>query len=572
MRKIYLFIVSILMLLACNSQQDRQTASLVIQNGKVYTVNDANPNAEAIAVSNGKIVFVGSNDDVQQWIGEETEVLDVKGRTVTPGLIEGHGHFLGMGTSKLNLELLDVTSYEELTDRVAQAVKESQPGEWILGRGWHQSKWDSISGNIVKGFQTHDLLSSVSPDNPVFLRHASGHAGFANAKAMEIAGVQQLSVESLKTEDTHGGEVIRDELGNPTGIFNETAMSLISGHIPSSTREKDLRAMNLAVQESLKNGITSFQDAGASNYQIELARELLNEGKLKTRLWMMLSSRDTALLNSWYEKGPEIGSGDNFLTIRSIKIHADGALGSRGAWLLASYEDRANHFGHETTPMSFVYQVSKNALANGFQVCTHAIGDRTNREVLDMYEKAFTENPQAAKDHRFRIEHAQHLSLEDIPRFASLGVIPSMQAIHMSSDRPWAIHRLGKTRIEEGAYVWQKLLQSGARIVNGSDVPVEPINPIASFYASVTRKTLKGEPDQGYEPNQKMTREQALRSYTLDAAYGAFEEEIKGSIEVGKIADFTIYSQDLMKVPEEELLNTKIDFTIVNGTIEYKRE
>ena len=568
---IILYISLVIVGISCKDA-GHEVADLVIKNGNIYTVNSASPKAGAVAVTGGVIIDVGANETIDRWIGKDTEVIDLQGKTMTPGLIEGHGHFLGMGQAKLNLELLDVTSYEQLAERVAEAVEEASPGEWILGRGWHQSKWDSISGTVVKGFQTHEMLSAVSPDNPVFLRHASGHAGFANAKAMEIAGVGLLAKESLSKEDTHGGEIIRDEQGNPTGIFNETAMGLIGKHIPDADVGKDRRAMELAIQECLENGITSFQDAGAGRNQIKLARDFLDEGKLRVRLWMMVSSRDTTLLNEWYARGPEIGLGDNFLTIRAIKIHADGALGSRGAWLLAEYADRSGHFGHETTPMQFVYEVAKKGLKHGFQVCTHAIGDRTNREVLDMYEKAFKENPEAARDARYRIEHAQHLHPADIPRFGELGVIPAMQAIHMSSDRPWAIDRLGEKRIIDGAYVWQKLLQSGAVIVNGTDVPVEPIDPIASFYASISRKTLKGEPEEGYEPDQKMTRAQALKSYTLDAAYGAFEENIKGSVEPGKVADFTVYSQDLMQVPENEVLETRIDMTIVNGKIEYIRD
>ncbi len=551
---------------------DHQKADLVIKNGNIYTVDVSNAKASTVAVVDGKIVYVGQEENMEEWIGENTEVIDLNGKTMTPGWVEGHGHFLGMGISKLNLELLDVTSYETLVERVEEAVKSASPGEWILGRGWHQSKWDSISGKVVKGFQTHDMLSAVSPDNPVYLSHASGHAGFANAKAMEIAGINLLAKESLATEDTHGGEVIRDEQGNPTGIFNETATYLISKHIPEDDINKNRKAMKLAVENCSSHGITSFHDAGAYKYQIDLAREMIADNQLKVRLWMMLSSRDTTLLNEWYAKGPEIGTANDFLTIRSIKIHADGALGSRGAWLLEPYEDRAGHVGHETTPMPFVYEVAQKGLAHGFQVCTHAIGDKTNREVLNMYEKAFNENPEMAKDARFRIEHAQHLSLEDIPRFGELGVIPAMQAIHMASDRPWAIFRLGKQRIVDGAYVWQKLLASGATIVNGSDVPVEPINPIASFYASVSRKTLKGDPEGGFEPDQKMTREQALRSYTLDAAYGAFQENIIGSIEVGKYADFTVFSQDLMQVEENAVLATQVEMTIVNGEVVFVKQ
>ena len=317
--------------------------------------------------------------------------------------------------------------------------------------------------------------------------------------------------------------------------------------------------------------------AGTVEKEINVFKKFLNEGKLKMRLWAMLESEldgvyNHEFLNRWYESGPEIGLGNNFLTIRSIKIHADGALGSRGAWLLEEYLDRPGHYGHETVPMSEVYNTSANALKAGFQVCTHAIGDRTNREVLDMYEKAFKENPENAKDSRFRIEHAQHLSADDIGRFAEMGVIPSMQGIHMASDRPWAIDRLGKERIVEGAYVWRKLIDSGAVVINGTDVPVEPISAIASFYASVTRQTLAGDPPGGYEPDQKMTRAEALKSYTLNAAYAGFEEDIKGSIEVGKLADFAVFSQDIMTVDDSALLDTKVEMTIVGGKLMYERK
>ena len=541
-------------------------ADFVVHNGTIYTMDKNRPVVQAVAVSAGKITFTGSNDEVKAMIGPQTEVLDLQGKAMTPGFIESHGHIMGQGYSKMRLALADVKNYDELIQRVAEAVKRAKPGEWILGRGWHQSKWDPQPGAMVRGFQTHEALSRVSPDNPVYLTHASGHAGFANAKAMELAGITASSTF------TEGGEILKDEQGNPTGIFNERAQGLISRHIPESTPESDRKALELAIQDSLENGITSFQDAGSGKDTINLLTSFLDDGKLKIRVWVMLSGGNEQLLKEWYDKGPLMGAGNNFLTVRAIKLSADGALGSRGAWLLESYTDRPGHTGHETVPMDYVLTVSKDALQNGFQVCVHAIGDRANREVLDQFEKAFQANPEKAKDSRFRIEHAQHLSAEDIPRFARHGVIASMQGIHMASDRPWAIDRLGKERIVEGAYVWQKLLQSGAKVINGTDVPVEPVSPVASFYASVTRRTLKGTPPEGYEPDQKMTREEALRSYTIDAAYGAFEEKLKGSIEVGKLADFTVFSQDIMKVPDDELLKTLVEFTIVDGKIAYRRD
>ncbi|WP_020528940.1 amidohydrolase [Flexithrix dorotheae] len=562
----YLFLL--IFIISCQSEEE---ADMVIKNGVIYTMNEAQPQVEAVAITDGKIIFAGPLTKVEKFIGEKTEVLDLEGKAMTPGLIESHAHFLGVGYNKLNLDLLHTTSYEEIVDMVAEAAKNAEPGEWIQGRGWHQSKWDSLPEKMVMGFQTHDLLSAVSPDNPVYLKHASGHAGFANAKAMEIAGIKNIDPEFSGTKEVEGGEIIRDELGNPTGIFNETAMRLITKHIPKNSVESHKKAIALASQECLENGITSFHDAGADSLDIAAFKAVVEEGNLKTRLYVMLSSGDTAQLKRWYQTGPLVGHGDHFLTIRSIKLYVDGALGSRGAWLLQEYEDRPNHFGHETTPMNFVEMVVNEGLANGFQVCSHAIGDRANREVLDTYEAAFKANPEKAGNHRFRIEHAQHLTEEDIPRFGQLGVIPAMQAIHMSSDRPWAIHRLGLARIQEGAYVWKKLLESGAVVINGTDAPVEPISPIASFYASVSRKTLKKEPEGGYEPSQRMSREEALRSYTLDAAYGAFEEDIKGSIEVGKLADFTVFSKDIMTVPEGEILDTEILYTILNGKVAYQK-
>ena len=543
---------------------------MIIHGGTIYTVDPDRPNVEAVAVKDNVILFVGSLEEAETYKNDQTKLLDLEGKTMTPGLIEGHGHFMGLGYNELRLDLLNTSSYQEIIDAVAERVKTAKPGEWITGRGWHQSKWDSMPENIVKGFQTHHRLSEVSPDNPVYLSHASGHAGFANSKAMEIAGLLKLSNEGIKSYDIEGGEVIVDEFGNPTGIFNERAQTLITKQIPETTAESDIQAFNLAVKACHKNGITSFHDAGIGRATIALYDDMKSKGKMNIRMYAMLTGWEEDLLNEWYEKGPNVDE-DHRFTIRSIKLNCDGALGSRGAWLLESYTDRPDHFGHETLPMDFVKKTSLKGLENGFQVCSHAIGDRANREILDRYEAALTELSKFDVDHRFRIEHAQHLHPDDIPRFAELKVIPAMQAIHMSSDRPWAIDRLGEKRIKEGAYMWQDLLQSGVPIVNGTDVPVEPLNPIPSFYASVSRKTLKGTPEGGYEPDQKMTREQALKSYTLDAAYGAFEEDIKGSITVGKLADFTIYDQDLMTVEEDEILNTEVVMTIFNGDVVYEK-
>ena len=557
--KNHFILLAALFLFGCTSEK----ADMVINNGIIYTMDDFYPLAEAVAIRDGKIIAVGSEYAVGPYIGSETKVLDLNGKTMVPGLIEGHGHFMGLGYAKMRLDLSTVNNYDELVDMVADAEIDAEPGEWILGRGWHHSKWDPEPVPLVKGFQTHEKLSKVSPDNPVWLTHASGHAAFGNAKAMEIAGV------TAETEFGFGGEIIKDLQGNPTGVFNERAQGLISKHVEFEGEESSQRALELAVKACLENGITSFQDAGSGSSSIQAYRDGLSADALRVRLYVMLSSRDPELLKTWYKKGPEIGTGNDYLTIRSIKLNADGALGSRGAWLLDDYTDRPGHFGMATQSMEYVYEVSKDGLANGFQVNTHAIGDRTNREVLDQYEKVFNAKPGLAQDHRWRIEHAQHIDPLDIPRFGAMGVLPSIQGIHMSSDRPWAMDRLGKRRIVEGAYVWRDLIDSGAILINGTDVPVEPIDPIASFYASTTRQTLKGKPKGGYEPRQKMTRLEALKSYTINAAYGAFEEDIKGSISVGKYADFTVLSQNIITVPDNQILNTKVTHTIVNGVIEY---
>jgi predicted amidohydrolase YtcJ len=568
-RSVLLFLLSAIVVLSC--APDHEPAALVVKGGTIYTMDPAQPKVEAVVVVADTIAFAGSEKEANEWIGKETKVIDLQGKTMTPGFVEGHAHIMGIGYNELNLDLMGVTSFDEIVARVEEAVSKAKPGEWIIGRGWHQDKWTTKPDVMVKGFPVHKKLSEVSPDNPVYLAHASGHAIFVNAKAMEIAGVNQLSKENLQTVKIEGGEIIRDALGNPTGLFSEgMAMGLINKHLPEESDERNATALELAIKACHRNGITSFHDAGASGNSIALFHKFKEEGKLDLRLYVMISGGDRELVHEWIRKGPEVDPKAN-LTIRSIKLHCDGALGSRGAWLLEPYTDRPDYSGAATISLDTILSTSRVALKAGFQVCSHAIGDKMNQEVLNRYETAFNENPDKAKDHRFRIEHAQHLHPNDIARFGKLGVIPAMQAIHMSSDRPWAIDRLGEKRIVEGAYMWQSLLRSGAKIVNGTDAPVEPVDPIPSFFASVSRKTLKGEPEGGYEPAEKMTREQALRSYTLDAAYGAFQEKQLGSIEKGKFADFTILTQDIMDVAENQILDTKVAMTIVGGKVVYEK-
>jgi predicted amidohydrolase YtcJ len=566
MKNIYLIVLIAFFLYSCSSGPENM-ADQVFINGIVYTVDESNPKSEAVAIKDGLILAVGTTEEIQVFVGKETEVIDLQGKTMTPGFIESHAHLMGIGYNKLEIDLMYVQTYDELIEKVAEAAAKAEPGEWITGRGWHQDKWLKMPDNTVKGFQTHDQLSAVTPDNPVYLAHASGHASFVNQKAMEMAGITPLGSENPRQE-VEGGEVLRDELGNPTGVLVETASGLVRKLIPEDTPERREKALELALLELAEKGITSFHDAGSGQDVIDLVEQFKKEGKLTSRMYIMLTSRNPQLIEDWYKKGPKIDA-DHMVTVRSIKLNMDGALGPWGAWLLEEYEDKPGHTGHETMPISLVSEVSEKGLELGFQICAHAIGDRTNREVLDRYEAAFAKFPEVT-DHRFRIEHAQHLHPDDIARFGELGVIAAIQAIHLSSDRPWAIGRLGAKRIKDGAYVWQKLLQSGAVISNGTDAPVEPLDPIPSFYASVTRKTLKMLPEGGYEPDQKMTREQALKSYTLDGAYAEFEENFKGSIEVGKAADFTIFDKNIMEIPENEILDSKVKMTVVGGRIVYQ--
>jgi predicted amidohydrolase YtcJ len=568
MKQLLLLSILSLSLFACKSSPDTP-ADVVFLDGIVYTVDEANPKAEAVAVKDGMILAVGTSAEIREYIGDATEVIELQGKTMTPGLIESHAHLMGIGYNKLEIDLMYVKTYDELVAKVAEAAANAKPGDWITGRGWHQDKWIEMPEQTVQGFPTHHALSEATPNNPVYLSHASGHASFVNEKALELAGISNLKGERPKTVE--GGEILVDDLGNPTGILSERASGLVSRLIPAETPERAAEALTLALKELNEKGITSFHDAGSGQSTIDLIQKFKDEGKLTVRQYVMLTGTQPALLDEWYQRGPMIDTADHMLTVRSIKLNCDGALGSRGAWLLEDYSDRPGHRGHETLPMSVVSEVSQKAIPAGFQVCSHAIGDRANQEILDRYEAAFAKYPDS-KNLRFRIEHAQHIHPDDIPRFGQLGVIAAMQAIHLSSDRPWAIDRLGEKRIIDGAYMWQKLIQTGAVVTNGTDAPVEPVDPIPSFYASVTRKTLQGLPEGGYEGDQKMTREQALKSYTLDGAFAEFAEDFKGSIEVGKAADFTIFDKNIMEIPEEEILQTKVKMTVVGGKVVFSSQ
>jgi predicted amidohydrolase YtcJ len=531
-------------------------ADLVLRSAVVHTVDAETPRAEAVAVRGNRIVAVGSNADVQAFVGPQTRVLDLPGRTVVPGFDDSHAHLLGIGFARLDVDLVGARSYAEVVERVAEAARGRGPGEWVRGRGWHEGKWDAPAPGSVRGFPTHHALSAVSPDNPVVLDRADGHAVLANARAMALAGV------SRETKPPTGGEIIRDASGEATGVFVDNAERLVAA--PGRSSDEVRRALELAMDECLANGVTSLTDAGAGADVIALYRELAAAGRLRTRLYVMAAGLPT--MRALGRPDP----GDGMLAVRAVKLYADGALGSRGAALLEPYADDPGNSGLLVTPPAEILEASRYALAHGFQVGTHAIGDRANRIVLDAYERAMAEHPEA-KDPRFRIEHAQILDAADIPRFGRLGVLAAMQGIHCPSDRPWAPARLGDARVAEGAYVWRKLLDTGARIPNGTDAPVEDLSPIQNFHASVTRQDSSGRPAGGFDPDQKLTRAEALRTMTLDAAYGSFAEGEKGSIEVGKLADLVVLSQDILSVPDGEILKTEVLATILDGRLLYEK-
>ena len=544
-------------------------ADLVLRGGKIVTVDEARPSAEALAISGDTIAAVGSAAEIQPYIGPATKVIDLKGALAVPGLIDAHVHFTGVGQAARNLKLATAKNWDDIVRMVGDAAKKAKPGEWILGRGWHQEKWTPGPSPNVEGFPLHDLLSQASPNNPVWLTHASGHAGFANAKAMAVAGV-------TRPRRTNGGQILKDKSGNPTGLFNERAQSLIGDALgrdrAKRTRaqvEADLRTeIQLASEEALSKGLTTVADAGSPPATIELMKKVVDERKLPLRVWMMLRETPDKLATDM-PKYRVVNYGDKRFTVRGIKRAVDGALGSRGAWMLEPYSDLQTTSGFNTDSLEDVRRSAELAVINDYQVCVHAIGDRGNREVLDIFEETFKRHPEKdGRQRRWRIEHAQHLSAKDIPRFGQLGVIASMQGIHATSDAVFVLARLGPKRAEEGAYVWQKLMKSGATIANGTDAPVEDISPLASFYASVSRKLKDGSV---FYPDQRMSRMEALRSYTINAAYAGFEENIKGSLKAGKLADITVLSKDVMTIPEDEIPSAEIVYTIVGGKVEFSR-
>jgi predicted amidohydrolase YtcJ len=541
-------------------------ADLVLTNGRIVTVDDARPEAEAMAISKDRIQALGTAAEIKPMIGPNTQVIDLQGQLAIPGFIESHAHFAGIGGAQMQLNLMNVDSWDKVVAMVAEAVSRARPGEWIYGRGWHQEKWTSRPTIHVEGFPTHASLDKVSPDNPVLLVHASGHAAFANGKAMELSGIRR------PTESPAGGEILRDKNGDATGLLRETAQRLIRRGAgappptPEETRARNRRALELANEEVLAKGITTLQDAGSDFDTIDRMKQMVDEGKMGVRLWVMVRQGNDAIAPKLAQYRM-IGYGNGHLTVRAIKKSIDGALGPRGAWLLAPYTDKPESRGLETTKVAEIEETARLALQHGYQLAVHAIGDRANRETLDIFERAFKANP-TKKDLRWRVEHAQHISAQDIPRFGKLGVIASMEGIHCTSDAPYVLERLGEARAREGAYVWQKLMKSGAVVTNGTDAPVEDVDPIASYYASVSRKLKDGKV---FFPDQRMSRMEALKSYTINGAYAGFDEDNRGSLTPGKYADITVLSKDILKIPEDDIPTAKVSYTIVGGKVLYKK-
>lgn len=532
-----------------------QPADLIVINARVYTADDTRPMVEAFAARNGRIVFVGSEREALLLRGGSSRVYDAGGRAIIPGMIDAHAHLAGFALKLQSVNLVGTKSLDEVIARVAERAKTLPAGTWISGRGWDQNDWGDTR------FPTHEKLSAAIPNHPVVLTRVDGHAAFVNAAAMKIASLTKL------TKEPDGGRILKDAQGNPTGVLIDRAQSIVASKVPELSGSEMRAALHTAIDSIHALGLIGLHDAGTSQSLVELFEDMASKGNLNLRVYSMLSD-NAAALKHYFEIGPRSSLFDGQLWVRSVKLYADGAMGSRGAALLEPYSDDAGNTGLLLSSPQHIQEVAEAALKAGFQVGTHAIGDRGNRNVLDAYEKAFRNVPRA--DHRFRIEHAQILQHDDIPRFAELGVIPSMQSSHQTSDMYWIGQRVGPTRLL-GAYAWQSLLRSGVVIPNGTDAPVEEINPIISFHSAVSRQDSDNWPVGGWFPEQRMTREEALRSVTLWPAYAGFQEKEMGSITPGKYADFVVLSQDIMRIPAELILDTRAVATFMSGKAVFER-
>ena len=524
-------------------------ADLIVTNARVYTADEARPLAEAFAVRDGRVVFVGSRQEADALKGSATRVLDAAGRTVIPGMVDAHGHFGGLAQKLRAVDLVGTRSYDEVIARVVERAKTTPKGTWIQGRGWDQNAWGDTR------FPTHEKLSAALPDHPVVLERVDVHATLVNAAGMKLADL------TAATKDPTGGKVLRDAQGAPTGVLIDNATNIVERKVPAPTAAETRAAIKDAISLMHSVGLVGVHDAGASRASIDLYEQMAQAKELNLRLYVMIGD-DSSALAHYMQVGPRSALYDGQVWVRAIKLYADGAMGSRGAALLEPYSDDPNNTGLLLSAPAHIRDVADRALKAGFQVNTHAIGDRGNRVVLDAYEGALKANPTA--DHRFRVEHAQIINYDDIPRFATLGVIPSMQASHQTSDMYWIGKRLGPTRVL-GAYAWRSLINSGVIIPNGSDFPVEDVNPLISFHAAIARQDARDWPAGGWFPEQRMTREEALRSMTLWPAYAAFQEKDMGTLTPGKYADFVVLDQDIMRVPAELVLKTKVIATYVGG-------
>ena len=566
--KIHLLILSLLLLTFSPAETKVEPASLIFTNGNIYTANDRQPNAQAIAVKNDRIVYVGTNTGAKQYQAANTRVIDLHGATVLPGLTDAHYHFIGVGAREMNLNLEGITNLQDFLAKVKTRVDQAKPDEWVTGRGWIETFW------TPPVFPTRWDLDKIAPNNPVFLTRADGHGAVANSAALKIGGVTK------ETKDPFGGQIVRDkDSGEPTGMLLDNAQGLVSRHIPSAGEGNTEQAMLLADQRSIMLGWTQVQDPGGSYRDVELYKKLYGEGKLKIRIYKAVYGPGPEA-NRLLKEGPIIEAFDNHFNLRTIKVVSDGALGSRGAALLQPYSDVPEiktaegrmepNVGFLRVKEEDLLPMLKEALQKGIQVETHAIGDRANRFILDEYEKAFKAVPLLGKrDPRWRDEHSQIINPADIPRFAKLGIIPSMQPSHAIGDLHFAPSRLGLERLN-GAYAWQSLLKTGVVIPGGSDAPVERGEPMIEFYAAVARKDIRGFSGEGWHPEEKVTRAQALKMFTIWPAYAAFEENLRGSLQIGKLADLTVLSADIMKIPEMDILKTHCVMTVIGGNIVFE--
>ncbi len=545
-------------------------ADLVLTGGTVATVDEEMSIAEAIAIRGSRIIAVGPTSQISRFVGPSTTAIDLEGKFVMPGFIEGHGHFMSLGRSLQILDLSEAEDWDEIVSQTALAVDSLEPGQWLYGRGWHQDKWNNLPAKIVEGVPTNERLNEVAPENPIIFGHASGHASFVNDYALELAGI------NVSTLDPAGGEIVRDKTGRATGLLRETAQRLVRrvSDDAQSKMSKELKLaqmieqVRLAGEMALKNGVTTFHDAGTDLTTINFLKRLEDEGKLPLRLYVMIRGVNDAKFFGGLKDALTLLEPNDFLVVRSIKTQLDGALGAHGAWLLEPYSDLRSSEGLVLQSLSDIESIADAAIRHGYQLNTHAIGDRANREILDLYERVFKKNSSMGEKLRFRVEHAQHVHPSDVPRFGALGVIASVQGIHCVSDGPWIPSRLGEMRTRRTSYPWRDLIDSGALIVNGTDVPVEKISPLASFAASVTRTMNNG---QLFYPAQKMSRSEAIKSYTINNAYAAFEESEKGSLEVGKLADIAILSDNILDISDDRLSTVKVEMTILGGRIVYSR-